>query len=71
MGGNKNSCNQIDTINLNFTDLGTWPLNITDTQRTYLVKMRYNYSEDLKFMILVIRREKAEKLILTGFLRYF
>lgn len=41
----KNSCDKVDTINLNFADLGTWPLNITDTQRTYLVKMRYNYTE--------------------------
>lgn len=38
-------CDKVDTININFTDLGIWPLNITDTQRTYLVKMRYNYSE--------------------------
>ncbi|KAL4091732.1 hypothetical protein QTP88_026379 [Uroleucon formosanum] len=38
-------CDKVDNININFTDLGTWPLNITDTQRTYLVKMRYNYSE--------------------------
>lgn len=41
----RTNCDKVDTINIHFTDLGTWPLNITDTQRTYLVKMRYNYSE--------------------------
>ncbi|KAF0710596.1 Uncharacterized protein FWK35_00036342, partial [Aphis craccivora] len=43
--GNRTNCDKVDTINIHFTDLGTWPLNITDIQRTYLVKMRYNYSE--------------------------
>ncbi|KAE9530053.1 hypothetical protein AGLY_011515 [Aphis glycines] len=37
--GNITNCDRVDTINIHFTDLGTWPLNITDIQRTYLVKM--------------------------------
>lgn len=36
---------KIIVIKLNYSDQGTWPLSITDSQRTYLVKMWCNYIE--------------------------